>query len=57
MTGSLAAAAWRLRANLSFYDAMYVALAQALAIPLITADARLSRAPALPCVIELVVDR
>jgi predicted nucleic acid-binding protein len=54
MTGALARAAWRLRDNLSFYDALYVALAQALACPLLTADERLSRAPALPCAVELV---
>ena len=29
MTGALARAAWLLRDNLSFYDALYVALAQA----------------------------
>jgi predicted nucleic acid-binding protein len=54
MTGALARAAWLLRDNLSFYDALYVALAQALACPLVTADARLSRSPALPCAVELV---
>jgi predicted nucleic acid-binding protein len=38
--------AWQLRANLSAYDATYVALAEALAdepVPLLTADARLAR--------------
>ncbi len=38
---------WRLRANLSAYDACYVALAHALGCPLLTVDARLRRAPAL----------
>lgn len=52
--GSLAPLAWTLRDNLSFYDALYVALAASLGTPLITGDARLSRAPALPCSIELV---
>lgn len=52
--GSLAAAAWALRDNLSFYDALYVALAAALDAPLITADARLASAPHLPCVTEVV---
>jgi predicted nucleic acid-binding protein len=37
---------WQLRANLSAYDAAYVALAEALDAPLITCDRRLSRAPA-----------
>jgi len=52
--GSLAAVAWALRDNLSFYDALYVALAAALDAPLITADARLASAPHLPCVTEVV---
>jgi predicted nucleic acid-binding protein len=51
---ALRAAAWRLRDNLSFYDALYVALAQAMDLPLLTVDAKLMRAPKLPCVVELV---
>ncbi|MHB8342368.1 MAG: type II toxin-antitoxin system VapC family toxin [Mycobacteriales bacterium] len=54
MTGSLGQAAWALRENLSFYDALYVALARALSVPLLTGDGRLSRVPALPCVVELI---
>jgi predicted nucleic acid-binding protein len=54
MTGALAAAAWALRQNVTFYDGLYVALATALAIPLVTADQRLSRAPGLNCVVEQV---
>lgn len=46
--------AWTWRHNLSFYDALYVALAVLLNLPLITADVRLSRVPGLPCTIELV---
>lgn len=53
-TGSLAQLAWKLRANVSFYDALYVALAVRLGVPLITADARLSKTPALECRIEVV---
>lgn len=34
---------WDLRANLTAYDATYVALAEALATPLLTADRRLAR--------------
>ena len=50
MTGALATAAWALRSNVTFYDGLYVALAVALAAPLLTADERLSRAPASwPC--------
>jgi predicted nucleic acid-binding protein len=54
MTGALAAAAWGLRQNVSFYDGLYVALAAALAVPLVTADRRLSRAPGLNCVVQQV---
>lgn len=52
--GALADLAWTLRDNLSFYDALYVALAARLGVPLITGDHRLSRAPGLPCAIEVV---
>lgn len=52
--GPLAELAWKLRANLSFYDALYVALAVRLGVPLMTADVRLSRAPDLGCHIEVV---
>jgi predicted nucleic acid-binding protein len=46
--GWLAAFAWQLRDNLSFYDALYVALAAALDIELVTLDARIAGAPNLP---------
>ena len=36
---------WELRDNLSAYDAGYVALAESLDCSLVTADARISRAP------------
>ena len=52
--GSLARLAWTLRDNISFYDALYVALATTLGYPLLTADARLANAPGLPCAVELV---
>lgn len=52
--GPLGELAWTWRHNVSFYDALYVALAVLLNLPLITADVRLSRAPGLPCTIELV---
>lgn len=51
--GPLTPAAWRLRDNLTFYDALYVALAARLGIPLLTADARLARTPGLPCAVEV----
>ena len=46
--------AWELRLNLSAYDALYVALAEQLQAPLLTADARLMRAPDLRCCVELI---
>ena len=52
--GPLATAAWGLRHNLTYYDALYVALAARLGHPLLTADARLARAPGLPCAVQLV---
>lgn len=54
MTGSLARAAWALRENVTFYDGLYVALATALAVPLVTADGRLAKAPGLRCTVEQV---
>jgi predicted nucleic acid-binding protein len=38
--------AWQLRHNLSFYDGLYVALAEMLGAPLITLDVRLAKAVA-----------
>jgi len=45
---------WELRRAVTVYDAANVALAEALAIPLLTADARLSRTAGLRCEIKLV---
>lgn len=45
---------WELRENVSAYDASYVALAERLGCALMTADARLSRAPGIGCVITVV---
>ncbi len=50
----LSARAWELRANLSSYDAGYVALAEHLAATLVTADARLARAPGLRCEVAVL---
>lgn len=45
---------WQLRGNLSAYDAGYVALAESLSCSLVTADARLSRAPSIRCPVTVV---
>lgn len=45
---------WELRDNLSAYDASYVALAELLGCGLVTADARLSRAPGLQCPVTVI---
>jgi len=44
---------WQLRANLSSYDAAYVALAELTAATLVTRDARLTRAPDIRCAVEV----
>jgi len=45
---------WELRNNLTAYDAVYIALAEALDAPLLTRDQRLSNAPGHRARIELV---
>lgn len=45
---------WDLRANMSAYDGLYVALAEALRAPLLTADARLQRGSGHRARIEVV---
>jgi predicted nucleic acid-binding protein len=46
--------AYELRANVTAYDAMYVALAEALGCELLTADARLARASGPRCPIRVL---
>ena len=45
---------WRLRNNLSAYDAVYVALAEALGAKLLTRDARMAKAAGHGAMIELI---
>jgi predicted nucleic acid-binding protein len=45
-------AAWSVRGQVSAYDAMYVALAAALDVPLVTTDRKLASMPNLPCTVE-----
>ena len=44
---------WQLKNNLTAHDAAYVALAEALAVPLITRDARLALAPGIQAEVEV----
>ena len=45
---------WELRQNLTPYDAAYVALAELLAVVLVTGDKRLSRSPGLRCRVQVI---
>ena len=45
---------WELRANLTIYDAAYVALAEALDTTLLTADRRLADVPGAHCAVEVL---
>jgi predicted nucleic acid-binding protein len=46
--------AWELRQNLSFYDALYVSLAELLEQPLVTFDGRLARASGIRAEVEVL---
>lgn len=50
----LMARVWRLRDTMTAYDAAYVALAEALAAPLLTTDAKLARTPGHGARVEVV---
>ena len=50
---ALAERAWEMRSNLATYDAGYVALAEHIGATLVTADARLARAPCVRCATEV----
>ncbi|MGH9155079.1 MAG: type II toxin-antitoxin system VapC family toxin [Acidimicrobiales bacterium] len=45
---------WRLRSNLTAYDAAYVALALALDAPLVTLDARIAAAPVHGATVDVI---
>ena len=47
--------AWKLRDNISAYDAMYVALAEAIEAPIVTCDIPLAKAPGHRARIEVIV--
>jgi predicted nucleic acid-binding protein len=53
-TGPLMIRAYELRSNVTPYDAAYIALAEGLSCPLVSADARLAGAPGLHCAVELL---
>jgi predicted nucleic acid-binding protein len=46
--------AWRLRENVTAYDAMYVALAEALDAPIVTCDGPLAKSPGHRAQIEVI---
>lgn len=46
--------AWKLRENVTAYDAMYVALAEALEAPIVTCDTPLAKAPGHRARIEAI---
>jgi predicted nucleic acid-binding protein len=48
---------WTLRSNLTPYDAAYVALAEALGCPFVTADRAFARVPGIRCQVEVLRTR
>ena len=48
------ARAWKLRENVTAYDAMYIALGEALDAPIVTCDAPLAKAPGHRARIEVI---
>jgi predicted nucleic acid-binding protein len=47
--------AWDLRHNFSFYDGIYVALAEQLRVPLLTLDGRLAKAAGVATQVEVLI--
>lgn len=54
-TGPLMIRAYELRSNVTPYDATYVALAEGLSCPLVSADRRLAQAPGIRCDVDILV--
>lgn len=52
--GPLLDRCWELRDNVTIYDAAYVALAEILRVPLLTADVKLASSPGARCAIEVI---
>lgn len=46
--------AWALRSNMTFYDALYVALAERLDMAIVTLDARLATAPGIRAPVDVL---
>jgi predicted nucleic acid-binding protein len=53
-TGRISRMAWELRHTVTFHDGLYVALATALKVPLLTSDEKLTKASGLTCEFELI---
>lgn len=53
-TESLLRRCWALRGNVTAYDACYVALAEALGVMFLTADAKLANAPGPRCQFRVI---
>ena len=53
-TGPLLLRAYELRANITPYDATYVALAEGLSCTLLTANKRLARSPNITCQVDIL---
>ncbi len=52
---SLMGRMWELRANVTGYDAAYLAVAETMQCPFVTADARLGRIPGLRCEVRIAL--
>lgn len=55
-TTALLSRMWELRANVTGYDAAYIAAAEVQDCPLVTADQRLAAAPGIECAVVLAID-